>query len=592
MYSLTEGAIQKIMNGVEVEKPIIQFLGHKKLSSQSNAERYRLLISDGVQINSFTMLATQLNHLITDNTMTEHSICQITRYTISKVNNNGQQKGVMVILGIEVMVPGSEVKKQIGNPTQFESGAPKAETVKTEPKSASSTPNYTPSSMNTTANGSSITTLPIVSLSPYQNRWVIKARVSNKSDIRTWSNSRGEGKLFSMDLVDESGEIRCTAFKNECDKFHPMIEIGKVYYISRCQLKPANKQFNNLRNEYEMTLTGESEIIPCHEEMSEIPMIQYDFVKIDTIEEKAKDSIIDILGIAKSTGEVQELTARQTGRQLKKRDVNIVDDSNTAITLTLWGTQAEQFDGSNSPVLAIKGARIGEFNGAKNLSTISSTVIQVDPDLPAAHKLTGWYNTVGRNEEIKQLSKSAGGDMNAPWLTIQEAKELQYGQPGQPNTYIVHASISAIRAANCIYKACPNEGCKKKVVDQDNGMYHCEKCQTEYPNFRYRLLASANMVDWSGNQWATAFNEEAEKMMECTSQELGELKEHDPNEFQKRISECNYKSYMAKIRVRQETYMDEARLKAVILSINPLDSVTRTSYLLKKLKELADIGKA
>ena len=38
------------------------------------------------------MLATQLNHLITENKMTEHSICQITRYTISKVNNNGQQK--------------------------------------------------------------------------------------------------------------------------------------------------------------------------------------------------------------------------------------------------------------------------------------------------------------------------------------------------------------------------------------------------------------------------------------------------------------------------------------------------------------------
>ena len=93
------------------------------------------------------------------------------------------------------------------------------------------------------------------------------------------------------------------------------------------------------------------------------------------------------MGIAKTTGDIQELTARQTNRQLKKRDINIVDESNTAVTLTLWGTQAEQFDGANTPVLAIKGARIGEFNGAKNLSTINSTVIQIDPDLPQAHKL-------------------------------------------------------------------------------------------------------------------------------------------------------------------------------------------------------------
>lgn len=46
-----------------------------------------------------------------------------------------------------------------------------------------------------------------------------------KSNIRTWSNARGEGKLFSMDLCDESGEIRATAFKNECDKFYDMIQV-------------------------------------------------------------------------------------------------------------------------------------------------------------------------------------------------------------------------------------------------------------------------------------------------------------------------------------------------------------------------------
>ena len=49
------------------------------------------------------------------------------------------------------------------------------------------------------------TIYPIASLTPYQNKWTIKARVTHKSDIRSWSNARGEGTLFSMDLVDESG---------------------------------------------------------------------------------------------------------------------------------------------------------------------------------------------------------------------------------------------------------------------------------------------------------------------------------------------------------------------------------------------------
>lgn len=59
-------------------------------------------------------------------------------------------------------------------------------------------------------------------------RWVIRVRVTSKSPIRTWSNSRGEGKLFSMDLIDESGEIRCTAFRDLCDKFYDMIEVCTI----------------------------------------------------------------------------------------------------------------------------------------------------------------------------------------------------------------------------------------------------------------------------------------------------------------------------------------------------------------------------
>lgn len=75
------------------------------------------------------------------------------------------------------------------------------------------------------APGDSIRTHPIVGLSPYQNKWVIKVRVTSKSPVRHWSNARGEGKLFSMDLTDESGEIRATAFKEQCDKFYDMIEV-------------------------------------------------------------------------------------------------------------------------------------------------------------------------------------------------------------------------------------------------------------------------------------------------------------------------------------------------------------------------------
>nr|XP_012139145.1 PREDICTED: replication protein A 70 kDa DNA-binding subunit isoform X2 [Megachile rotundata] len=439
---------------------------------------------------------------------------------------------------------------------------------------------------------SDISTTPIVALSPYQNRWVIKARVLSKSDIRTWSNSRGEGKLFSMDLVDESGEIRCTAFRDQCDKFYDMLEVGKVYYISRATLKTANKQFNHLKNDYEMTLTGDTEIIPCHDGGNEIPTLQFNFQPISDVETKEKNEYIDVIAIVKSCADLQLLTSRNTGREMKKRDIFLVDQSSTMVCFTLWGKEAEEFDGSNNPVIAVKGARVGEFNGGKNLSSLSSTVIQINPDIPEAHRLHGWFNATGHNEEAKSISRTfgGGGNISGPWLTFKEAREMELGFKG-PEMYMVKATINMIRIENAVYKSCPSESCKKKLIDQANDMYRCEKCDKEYPNYRYRLLASLSLADWTDNQWATAFSEEAEKILGITAQELGELQENDNDAYLEKFADATFKSFLFKIRVKLETFSDENRLKATCVAVNPLDYKLYNNHLITQIKELAGIGK-
>ncbi|KAG7204042.1 hypothetical protein KM043_001901 [Ampulex compressa] len=606
MHSLSEGALDKIMNGVDVDKPILQILGHKKLASSNSGERYRLLVSDGKRINSFTMLATQLNSMITDNILTEYSICQINRYAISMVNNSGRQKRVMVILNLDLKVPGSEVGCKIGNPTNAESSTESESDSK--PAQPSKPPSVSVQSMSAPRQNvnmpqkkavaqtstSNISTTPIAALSPYQNRWVIKVRVISKSDIRTWSNSRGEGKLFSMDLMDESGEIRCTAFNQQCDKFFDMIEIEKVYYISRCNLKPANKQFSTLKNDHEMSMTNDTEIILCHDDTDDIPRLSFNFCPISDIEGKEKNTLIDVLGIVKSHGELQLLSSRNTGKELKKRDINLVDESNTMVCLTFWGKDAVEFEGSNNPVLAIKGVRIGEFNGGKNLSTIGSSVVQIDPDIPEAHRLRGWYNNVGRMEDIKSLSKtfSGGGGMNGPWLSFRESKVLQQTAKENPGVYINKATINMIRLENAIYKACPTDACNKKLIDQANQMYRCEKCDKEYPNFKYRLLASTNLADWTENQWITAFNEDAEKILGITAQELGELHENDNDAYLEKFGEATFKSFIFKLRVKMEVFSDENRLKTMSLAVIPMDYKMYNNHLLSKIKEMIGIGTA
>lgn len=91
-------------------------------------------------------------------------------------------------------------------------------------------------------------------------RWTIKARVSSKTDVKHWSNARGDGKLFNVTLMDDSGEIRATGFNQQVDQFFDVLQENKAYYISKARVNIAKKQFNNVNNEYELSLGNDTEI--------------------------------------------------------------------------------------------------------------------------------------------------------------------------------------------------------------------------------------------------------------------------------------------------------------------------------------------
>ena len=94
------------------------------------------------------------------------------------------------------------------------------------------------------------------------------------------------------------------------------------------------------------------------------------------------NSMVDIVGIVKSAGEMTEITLqKQGGRQLQKRELMIVDDSQCEVRLTLWGEKAMNnvFNWDDFPVVAFKNLKVSDYNG-RSVGATSGTSVAMNPD--------------------------------------------------------------------------------------------------------------------------------------------------------------------------------------------------------------------
>ena len=63
-----------------------------------------------------------------------------------------------------------------------------------------------------------------------------------------------------MTLMDDSGEIRGTAFNLVADELYAKLEEGKVYYVSKARVNLAKKKFSNVNNDYELSFERNTEV--------------------------------------------------------------------------------------------------------------------------------------------------------------------------------------------------------------------------------------------------------------------------------------------------------------------------------------------
>lgn len=404
---------------------------------------------------------------------------------------------------------------------------------------------------------------PIEALSPYSHKWTIKARCTNKSEIKTWHNRNGEGKLFGVNLLDESGEIKATAFNDQCDQLYDVFQEGGVYYISSpCRVTMAKKQFSNLNNDYELSFERDT-VVEKAESQTDVPQVRYNFVPVADIQNVEKDTTIDIVGILKDVGELSQITSKTTSKPYDKRELTIVDNSNYSIRLTVWGKIAASFDAAPESVVGFKGVKVSDFGG-RSLSLLSSGTMTVRPDVPQAHALEGWYANTGRDQKFSThagVQGSAGpGEKRADQTkTVAGIKNEGLGMNEQADFFNVKASLQYIRQDNFAYPACLSEGCSKKVVEHEPGQWRCERCDKTHDKPEYRYIMSISVSDHTGQIWLSCFDEVGRQIMGMSADELMEHKETDEKKAAEIFSEANCKTWTWKCLAKMDTFQDQQR---------------------------------
>lgn len=452
--------------------------------------------------------------------------------------------------------------------------------------------------------------LPICELSAYQTKWVIKARVTNKAQLRTFTKGTGQGKVFCVDLLDAAGgEIKASFFNEAADKYFDTLEKGKCFTFTKGVIKIANKQFNNTNHKYELIFEKEVVVEPVSDDTS-IETIKFSFVNMHAVSQKTLPCVVDLCGVVTSFKPTQALTGKD-GQELVKRDITIADDSATSITVTLWGDRAKQEDKvfEGNPVVCLKAVSLKEFNNSRQGSLLQGGALVLESTAPEVKRSKEWWSQGGSSQELVQLSQQGGpaGDSartrNATWSTLAGVRLASERLSAQPELFNVVARLALIQTRKqgepqpLHYMACQEivEGIGKgrqcnKRVDESGFCPSCNRAGKVAPRINMRC----RFVDFEDGAWLTSFHEGAAKILGMSGEELRalELAAKEKGEAgREELDAVIRKLYFEKpinvtLRAKMGSYNGEARPEVSVIDARPVSYAEHGRQMLKEIQEL------
>lgn len=371
--------------------------------------------------------------------------------------------------------------------------------------------------------------LPICALNLTSSDWTIKARIIEKSAVRSWDKPNSKGKLFDCILTDRKGDqIKGAFFNTAVDLFFDTIQEGCVYSFSGGNVRSSNKAYSSIPNDLEINFDKNSTIRKLQDDQK-IPKISFNFIYIDYLPKLSINTTVDICAIVCEMSDTVKINSRNGG-ELVKRNLVVSDHTECSIEITLWNELAElpefnTLDVGDRPILCFKNLKLKDFNKLSLSSErIASKVVFDSSGIKAAQFLQEWKNK--KREICPNTPLTEKKERNAPLKTVSEIK-AEWNNPLISNKTEYFRMIGVINKIQLSdekpiwYQSCRR--CKKKVLNDSYGNFNCESCGNCNAECDFRFICNLNISDCSGCIYATAFDDVMASLLEMSARDFHDL---------------------------------------------------------------------
>lgn len=450
------------------------------------------------------------------------------------------------------------------------------------------------------------TFLPIAELSSYIRNWTIKARITNKAPLRTFKKGAGEGKVFSVDMLDAmGGEIRASFFNQAAEKYFDVLEKGKCFTLTKGTIKVANRQYNNCNHRYELTFDKEAVVEPAAED-AEIKTVQFNFVTLKALGARTLPTSVDICGVITSFLPTQSVNTKE-GVALTKREITVVDDTATSVSVTLWGDRANQPDSvfQGHPTVVMKGVTVKEFRESRSGSMSQNGEFMLNSKVPEAVKAQQWFSEGGSTQKFVSISESglsdAGKGRNATATTLAGLRLAAERLNSQPEIFSIVTRLAGVQtrkqgeAVPLCYMACVEKNttngysCNKRV-DEQGFCASCNRTGKSEP----RVTMRCSFVDFGANAWLTSFHESSTRLLGMNGDEMKTLEtaaKEKGEAGREELESVLRKKYFGApmqltVRAKMDSYNGEARANVTVIDASPVKYGEHGRQMLKNIQDI------